>query len=298
MSQKFFLVFLGMCLSASAQAATTKLAWWGHSAFEITTPEGHVLFIDPWLTNPLDPAAQNGKNPLDSISKADYILLTHGHFDHVGETVALAKKTGAKLVTNFELGTNLVRLMDFPKDQAGMDTLMNPGGSLVLAGGEVTVTMTSAVHSSGLDVGEGKAVVYGGNPAGFVIQIKNGPTIYHTGDTAYFSDMAEIGTVYHPDVALINLGGHFGMEPAEAAHAAQAVKAKLVIPHHYKTFPVLVQSPAAFFKALDAKHITHQEMTPGETIEFQGTRVLKSSPVKERATLRNAWLRIEARLDP
>src|SRR6185437_16131453 len=107
-----------------------------------------------------------------------------------------------------------------------------------------------------------------GSPAGFVLKIKNGPTIYDTGDTSYFPGMSEIGNQFHPDVALVNIGGHFGMEPNEAAHAAKVVKAKLVIPQHYKTFPVLTQSAAPFFKMLGSAHIAHLEMQPGETIEF------------------------------
>jgi L-ascorbate metabolism protein UlaG (beta-lactamase superfamily) len=156
-----------------------------------------------------------------------------------------------------------------------MDTLMNAGGEIQIADGEVTVAMTPAIHSSGLDVSkDGKyPIIYGGNPVGFVLKIKNGPTIYHTGDTAYFSEMTEIGKRFHPDLALINIGGHFGMEPVDAVHAAQSVKAKLVIPHHYKTFPILTQNTDSFFKGLDRAHIAHYEMQPGQTVEFQGAKL-------------------------
>jgi L-ascorbate metabolism protein UlaG (beta-lactamase superfamily) len=279
-----FLICAAIATTASAFAAQpeTKMTWWGHSAFQIVTPQGHVLVVDPWLSNPLNPSAK-GKTPaeqsasaVNAVGKVDFILLTHGHFDHVGDTVALAKKTHAHLVTSFELGQNMVKLLGFPKDQIGFDTLGNQGGELTLLDGEVKIDFVNAVHSSGLDSGkDNEALAYGGNPLGFVIQIKDGPTIYHTGDTAYFSDMNLIGKQFHPDVALINIGGHFGMEPAQAAQAAEAVKAKLVIPHHYKTFPVITQSADGFFKLLDQKHIAHLEMTPGQTIEFEGAKLKK-----------------------
>jgi len=168
--------------------------------------------IDPWLKNPTNPSAKNGKDPLAAITKVDYILITHGHFDHVGDSVEIAKKTGARLITNYELARNMAKLLGYPNEQMGFDTLMNIGGEIIIADGEVTVDMVPAIHSSGMgnplaDEKEPE-VAYGGNPAGFVIKIKNGPTIYHSGDTAYFNDMALIGE-QKIDVALINIGGHF-----------------------------------------------------------------------------------------
>jgi len=257
-------------------ADTTTLTWHGHAAFDIVTPKGKVLMIDPWLKNPMNPDAKNGKDPVAAVAKADYILLTHGHFDHVGDSVAIAKKTGARLVTNFELGTNMAKLLGYPKDQMGFDTLMNIGGEITIADGEVTVDMVPAIHSSGMGnplAGDKEPdLVYGGNPAGFVIRIKNGPTIYDTGDTAYFSDMKLIGE-YASDVALVNIGGHFGMEPPMAARAAQAVRAKLVIPQHYATFPVLTQSADGFVKLLNQMHIRSKVMQPGESLTFKGKKL-------------------------
>lgn len=265
--------------SALAADGVTELTWFGHAAFRIVTPKGKILYIDPWLNNPMNPAAGKDKDAVAGINKADYILITHGHFDHVGDSVALAKKTGARLVTNFELGSNMAKLLGYPKDQMGFDSLMNIGGEIKIADGEVTVAMVPAIHSSGLQnphAGPDEAdMVYGGNPAGFVLMIKDGPTIYDTGDTAYFSDMKLIREQYHPDVGLINIGGHFGMEPDMAALAAKTVGVKLAIPQHYATFPVLTQNPGGWVKAVEKDHIKPLVMKPGASIQFKGKKLEK-----------------------
>ena len=266
-----------LTLGGAAWSADTTLIWHGHAAFEIITPKGKVLMIDPWLKNPLNPNAKNGKDPLAAITKVEYILITHGHFDHVGDAVEIAKKTGARLVTNYELGSNMAKLLGYPKEQMGFDTLMNIGGEITIADGEVTVDMVPAIHSSGMGnplAGEKEPeVAYGGNPAGFVIKIKNGPTIYHSGDTAYFNDMALIGE-QKIDVALINIGGHFGMEPAMAARAAKAVHAKVVVPQHYGTFPVLTPDAKGFAEKLRKLVIRTRVMQPGTSLTFKGKKLV------------------------
>src|SRR5262249_22366954 len=228
----------------------TKLKWFGHAAFSITTPKGKVLLIDPWLRNPANPEAKDGKDPLTAIPQVDYILLTHGHRDHVGDAVEIAKKTGAALICNPELAGNLVKLADFPGQQAETDAIMGIGGEIQVADGEVTVAMTPAVHSSSVfnpKAGPNEPErAYGGTPAGFVIMVSDGPTIYHSGDTAYFKDMETIGESYSIDVALLNIGGHFGMEPRLAARAAQSVRAKLAVPQHFGTFPGITPNAEGF----------------------------------------------------
>jgi len=273
------LVMIALITSGASAASLTTITWHGHAAFEIGTPNGVVILIDPWLTNPVNLAAKENKDPLEQVKKVDYILITHGHFDHVGDAVAIAKKTGARLVTNFELGTNMAKLLGYPKDQMGFDTLMNIGGEITIANGEVVVAMTPAVHSSGLgnpfakDKEQEPELAAGGNAAGFVLQIRNGPTIYHSGDTAYFKDMEIIGEQYAPDVALLNIGGHFGMEPAMAARAAASVRVKLVIPMHFGTFPVLTQDTTFFRQALKKQGVPFRQLHPGETIAFEGKRI-------------------------
>src|SRR5215218_5196120 len=264
-------VFVLTIVSArTAAAQETRIKWFGHAAFSVTTPRGKVLLIDPWLNNPSNPETKDGKDPLASVSKVDYILLTHGHRDHVGDAVEVAKKTGAVLVCNPELAGNLVKLADFPARQAETDAIMGIGGEITIADGEVMVAMTPAVHSSSVFNPKASATeaerAYGGNPAGFVLIIKDGPTIYHSGDTAYFKDMETIGEQYQIDLALLNIGGHFGMEPRTAARAAQSVRAGLAVPQHYATFPGIAENADAFAAELRRLRIPFYEMRPGETI--------------------------------
>jgi L-ascorbate metabolism protein UlaG (beta-lactamase superfamily) len=270
-------MMVGFAYSVPAQE--TKVRWFGHAAFSITTPGGKVLLIDPWLNNPSNPDVKNGKDPFASIPKVDYILLTHGHRDHVGDAVEIAKKTGAILICNPELAGNLVKLADFPGKQADTDAIMGIGGEIQIAGGEVTIAMTPAVHSSSVFNPKAGPTeperAYGGNPAGFVLIIKGGPTIYHSGDTAYFKDMETIGEQYQVDLALLNIGGHFGMEPRMAARAAQSVRARLAVPQHYATFPGIAQNSNEFAVELKKLGIPFYEMKPGETISFRGKQLVQ-----------------------
>lgn len=280
---KKLILFAALAVMLPIAAQETKLKWFGQAAFSITTPNGKVLLIDPWLKNPANPDAKDGKDPLPSITKADYILLTHGHRDHLGDAVEIAKQTKAILIANPELAANLVKLVGFPKEQAQTDAIMGIGGEIEIADGEVTVAMTPAVHTSSVfnpNAGANDPErAYGGNPAGFVVIVKNGPTIYHTGDTAYFKDMETIGEMYTIDLALLNIGGQYGMEPNMAARAAQSVRAKLAVPHHFGT-PGLTPNAAGFAAELKKMKIAFHEMKPGETLTFRGKQPQLPTPAK------------------
>lgn len=265
------LIALAFAGTASAAARHTTLTWYGHAAFKIVTPQGHVLLLDPWLTNPANP---HGKQDLAGLQKADLILITHGHFDHVGDSVQIAKRTGAKLVANSDLGKAMVADLGYPADQATGATLGNSGGTLTLLGGEVKVTFVPAVHGSTITVpaadGKGKEIRAGGNPNGFVVRIKNGPTFYDTGDTDVFTDMKLIPEFNPVDVMLACIGGHYTMGPVRAALAVELVKPKVVIPMHYGTFPALSGTPEAFRAALEKRHASAElrVMKVGESISF------------------------------
>lgn len=235
----------------AADAAATELTWYGHAAFKLTTPSGKVLLIDPFISNPLN---KDAKDDLEKLTKADLILVSHAHFDHVGDASAIAAKTGAKLVATFDLGNALAAYAGYPPKQMGFDSLGNVGGQLSFFDGEVTVRLVPAVHSSTI-APEGKNEIYpGGREGGFVIKIKNGPTVYHTGDTDVFGDMDIIG-MDKIDYMLACIGGHFTMDPERAAMAVKLVKPKTVIPMHYGTFPVLTGTPDALEKAFKTQGV-------------------------------------------
>jgi len=248
-------------------ASQTHLTWFGQSAYKIVTPSGKTLLIDPWIANPTNP---NAKEDLAGLQQVDLIALTHGHSDHVGETMEIAKKTGARLVASLDLATAMKAVLGFPAKQAEMDTTPHFGGEVKLLGGEVTITLTPAVHGSGLAKDDNSRPVYSGEPGGIVVAVRNGPTFYHTGDTDLFSDMALISQYNKIDVMLVCIGDHFTMGPKRAADAVKLVDPAQVIPMHYGTFPVLTGTPETFAQELEKRGLKARlrVMEVGETISL------------------------------
>lgn len=230
-----------------------KITWLGHSAFAITTPSEKVVLLDPWLTgNPACPEAM--KSP----AHVDAMLISHGHGDHLGDAVALGKKFKPQIACTYEIYLWL--------KSKGVENIcpMNKGGTQRL--GEIEVTMVDAKHSSGIE-DDGK-IIYAGEPAGFVVRLPGGLTLYHAGDTCVFGDMKLIGELYEPELACLPIGDVFTMGPREAAKAIRLLNVRHVIPMHYGTFPMLTGTPATLRSITqDILGLEIHALRPGETLE-------------------------------
>jgi L-ascorbate metabolism protein UlaG (beta-lactamase superfamily) len=222
----------------------------GHAAGYLETGSDRFLF-DPFLTgNPKAAVTADQVNPT-------YILVTHGHGDHVGDAVAISKRTNAPIVTTFELASWLGA-------QGAQTVAMNHGGWCAFPFGRVRFTI--AFHSSSM-IEDGGRPLYLGEAAGVVLQT-GGKTIYHAGDTALFSDMRLIGEEAPIDLALLPIGEHFTMGPKDAAKAMEFLRAKRVVPIHYGTFPPLVGDPQEFARLAKGTGTEVHVLQPGEALEF------------------------------
>ena len=220
-----------------------KYTFFGHACFRLDTGKEKLLF-DPFLTGNSEAAVSAER------VKCDYILLSHAHADHFGDSIAIARRTGAKVVAIPEV------IGLFPKTVVNFQP-MNLGGQYKADFG--IVKMVVALHSAG---------VAGGVPCGFIISFANGPTVYYSGDTALFSDMKLFGELYDIDYAILPIGDNYTMGPEDALKAAAFLKAKHVIPLHYNTWPVIAQDPFEFKEKAKSCGIDVILVKPGESIEL------------------------------
>ncbi len=226
-----------------------RITFLGHSAFHIETTHKKDILIDPWLDNPQAPKKVDLPTP-------DLLLITHAHGDHLGNALQLCSSSSTEVVAIHEIQQYLLA--------KGLPNVtgMNIGGSYVTKG--IKVTMVQAMHSSSIQ--EGNEIIYGGDAAGFVLTLEDGTTVYHAGDTGIFGDMALIGELYAPSVAILPIGNHYVMGPREAAYATKLIGPKVVIPMHYGSFPVLTGTVDEFKQELAALGVEVRvaELSPGE----------------------------------
>ncbi|MBM3808561.1 MAG: metal-dependent hydrolase [Acidimicrobiia bacterium] len=227
---------------------TLHITFLGHSTFRLRTPGGQELLLDPWFTG--NPSFPESARP----TKADLILVSHGHSDHITDAAALAKHTSATVVGIWEVTSWL--------GSKGVQNLepMNKGGTITTKG--LRITMTDARHSSSID---DNGIVYLGEAAGFVVRLENGQTIYYAGDTSLFGDMTLIAELYEPDIAFLPIGDRFTMGPDTAAMAARWLGVKQVVPMHWGTFPLLTGTPEQLKTHLAGSGIEVLTLSPGET---------------------------------
>lgn len=229
-----------------------KLTWLGHSGFRLEI-ENAVILIDPWFTgNPLFPAEARD----EALAGATHILITHGHGDHTGDTLALARELGVPVVGIYDL----ISHWESAEGISGIG--FNKGGTVDLGGAQVT--MVNASHSSSLGGPDGP--IYAGHESGYMIA-GEGRVIYVSGDTDIMADMEWMGDLHKPDIGILSAGGHFTMDMARAAYAARRYfNFKTVIPCHYKTFPALEQSAQALIDGLPGVTVIEPEVMKAITL--------------------------------
>ena len=264
---------LGACATASGPAPSVSMPgskvevqWLGQAATKITTPGGKIIVIDPFITN--NPKTPAEHKDLAKLGKVDLILVTHGHFDHTADVAALQKLNDATVAGPAGLLGTMVELGWVPANKA---IRFGKGGRIKHTG--VTVTQVRAEHSSEITVTDPatkKSTTYpGGEPAGFIVEFENGLRLYHMGDTGLFGDMRFIGRYYRPDIIMIPIGGHFVMDPRDAAYATNhMLKPSYAIPFHYGTTPVLVGTPEEYIKELGSTSTKVFPIKPGDKVTF------------------------------
>jgi L-ascorbate metabolism protein UlaG (beta-lactamase superfamily) len=228
------------------------LTWLGHGAFRLDSPGGKRIYVDPYLDNPNCP--EDEKQP----ERVDLIALTHGHDDHIGSTVELAQRFECPVVALVEV-RGWLSTQGLPQE---MTEAANKGGTVEKQG--IKITLTNAFHSS--SAFENGQFVYLGEPAGLVIELEDGTTVYFAGDTCVFGDMQLIARIYEPDVVVLPIGDHFTMGPREAAVALELLGNPRCVPCHWGTFPILTGTPQKLRELAPNADVV--DVAPGGSVEL------------------------------
>jgi L-ascorbate metabolism protein UlaG (beta-lactamase superfamily) len=237
---------------------STAITWYGHACVELVTPGGVTVLFDPWFANPSSP-----RSP-DTVDRCDVMLVSHGHADHVGNAIPIASRTRPAWPAMHELTLWLSSVYSAPEDVIGM----NKGGTVEARG--LQVTMTGADHSAGDWDSTAGMPRYLGEPAGFVVELEDGARIYFAGDTNVFGDMQLIRDLYHPDLAILPIGGVYTMGPREAALAVELLGVGEILPIHYGTYPALSGTPEQLEAELAQRSLGDvrvHALRPGESIQ-------------------------------
>jgi len=232
-----------------------SITWYGHSAFLLADSTGRSVLIDPWLDNPKSPLRPR------ELPGVDLILVTHGHCDHIGNCLEISRRFDVPVIAIHEL--SLYLKANGVTGARGM----NKGGTLLI--GDVSVTMTHALHSADIDVATGSPPDAGGEAAGFVVGFSGHPSVYHAGDTTVFGDMKLIHDLYKPEIAILPIGGVYTMGPREASLAVSFLKPRWIVGMHYGTFPALTGTPGELRKLLPpSRKGSLVELVPGTPRDF------------------------------